>query len=586
MFSAEILQRSISPRGMSFKVAEAPAAPVQEKIAGVSTYTHDRRFYKAVVAGKSLSGAIVQTEVEFSLPIPDKDGVFEIVGSRRYIAQEGFIDLHRFQLGKPVDFIFRSRTRVFLMALNEIFNGAFLEFFMRGQPPTSGDIQSAIDSWLRSSPLTQEVPESEIGLESLRDLVYLRVGSAGLDTTHRRFSTNMWNRIDPSSTPQGEKVNISYRMASGSTMVGGNLRPGNSMFCSVTERYGIAGKYSPRRLHLVRSGIEHALKLVNFERPLVGNAGIPGRHLVTAIMNYRAHTGEDAIVISESASKKLTAIKHYKEQVWSIGEIHMKVSEGDTVTPGQVLAEVIDPLDGSKTEVHVRKPKYPTRVESMRAVRTEISGIKAVRVDVMLRAEIPVESGDKLYTRAAVKGVARIVPDEKMPLTARGVRVEAIISPESVIGRRAMLVYWEMMANVYSLRTKQPVMFDHMNPKPTFEEFVELGYGDGVKLSLNEVELPEETFVGVTFFLRDSNLAREKMSGHGDGIVLNGMRVPVDSAKVSGQKRDLAKALAMLARGLSYNFTHSLIMNMHGQHAYRELIKVLNGSTESQKASE
>lgn len=582
MFSPEALQKFISPRGMAFKVTEVSVPPIKDTIAGITKYSQDRRFYCAEVSGYDRTGQLVATKVNFSIPVPDRQGVFEVNGSQRYIAQEGFIDLHRFKLGKPVDFIFRGSTRVFMIALNEIFNGAFLEFFMRGQPPTSNDIQNAIDSWIKSSALTQAVPESEIGRDSLRDLVYLRVGSAGLDTTHRRFSNTMWARIDPSSTPQGEKVNISYRMAHNATLLGNNLRPGDSIFCTTTHLYGIAGKYSPRRLHLVRSGIEHALKLVKFEKPLVGNEGLPGRHLVTAIMNYRSHTGEDAIVISESAATKLTAIKRYKEQVWSLGEIHMKVKEGDVITPGQLLAEVIDPLDGSKAEVHAMKARYSTTVETMRAVQTEISGIKAVRIDIILRGELPVESGDKLYTRAAVKGVARVVPDDKMPVTPNGVRVEAIISPESVIGRRAMLVYWEMMANVYRLKTKEPVIADHIHPKPTFEDLVEMGYGDGVKLTLKDETLPEETFVGLTFFLRDSNLAREKMSGHNDRIVLNGMQVPVDDAKVSGQKRDLSKSLAMLARNLTYNFQHSLRANMHGKHAYRELIKVLR-SSEPQK---
>ena len=557
------------------KIAEVEPKEHLQTVAGITAWGFDRKFYHASVEGYLRDQTHAKCELDFSIPVPDQHGVFEIAGQRRYIAQEGLIDLGSYVPGRPPEFLFRPRTRVFLMALREIFSGMFYEFFMRGQPPNSVELQTAIDAWIKSSPMTQEVPDNGIGLESLKELVYLRVGSDGLDTTHRQFSERLWGKIDPASTPQGGKVNLAFRRSRGSELQGSMLQAGNSLFCTTTATYGIAAKLSPRRVHLVRAGIEHAMPLVKFENPLVGAAGVPGRHLRTAIMNLRAHAGEDAVVISASAAEKMTAIRKYKEQVYGLGEIHMKVKEGDPVVPGQVLAEVVDPLDGQKTEVHARKTKYPCFVESLKAVRTAISGIPTVRVDVHLRADIPVETGDKLYARAGQKGVARVVKDEHMPVLPDGRIVEAIISPESVVGRRAMLVYWEMMANEYVRKTKEPVNADHLNPSPTFQEFVTLGYGDGVKLTYEGEPLNEETFVGLTFFMRVDKLAREMLSCHDDKPTLNGLKLPVDSAKVSGQKRDLAKALAMLGRGLKRNFTYSLVWNMFGGHAYRELTKVL-----------
>lgn len=575
MFSPSTLETYIHPRGLNMKVTTVEPKETQKSVAGITAWGQDRKFYHAVVEGHLRDETLAKCEIDFSIPIPDQHGVFEISGTRRYIAQEGIIDLGAFQFGKPFEFFFRGRTKVFLMALKEIFSGMFYEFFMRGQPPNSTEIQTAIDAWIKSSPMTQEVPDNGIGLESLKELVYLRVDGDSLDTTNRRYSDRLWGMIDPASTPQGNKVNLAYRRAHGSELQGSTLKPGKSLFCSTTEVYGIAAKLSPRRIHLIRSGIEHAMPLVKYENPLVGTAGVAGRHLRTAIMNLRAHAGEDAVVISVSAAEKMKAIRTYKEQVYGMGEIHMKVKEGDPVQPGQILAEVVDPLDGSKTEVHARKAKYPCFVEQLKAVRTAVSGIPTVRIDVKLRAEIPVETGDKLYTRAGQKGVARVVRDEHMPVMPDGRIIEAIISPESVVGRRAMLVYWEMMANEFVRKTKEPVNADHVNPSPTFEEFVNLGYGDGTQLTYDGEVLPEQTFVGLTFFMRVDKLAREMLSCHDDQITLNGLRLPVDSAKVSGQKRDLAKALAMLGRGLNYNFTHSLIWNGFSKHAFKELTKIL-----------
>lgn len=572
MFAAAELEQHIRPRGFMMRVVDSTRVdPLPTKVQG---YLSDRKYYEATLEGKQFSGIWSKCTTKFSIPKPDGSGIFEINGQRRMIVHEGAIDMGSIDLWNRPKLLFRSPTRTLLMALNEIFNAAFMEFFMRGQPPMETELQNAIDNWFVTSTTTQEAPDTSVGIEDIQRMVYLRVPT---DEPYRHFDKSMWNVLDPASTPQGDKVGLSFRLAKGAEIRGTVAVPGPSMFCDIVENYGIAGVYTPRRTHLMRTGFAHSMPLVRYERPLVGNPGLAGRHLRTAIMNYRAYTGEDAIVISKSAAEKLTAIRRKRERFFSMSEPHMLVKEGDVIGPGDIIAEVTDPITNEKKLMTARRIVFASRIEGIRQMRTVTAGLPALRTDLLCRAEITVETGDKLFTRGAIKGVANVLDDDHMPLMPDGNPIEAIISPESVVNRRAMSTYWEMMANAYVLGTGGSVNANHSNPSPSFSEFVNMGYGEPCRLRLNDEFLPEETFCGPLFFLRIDKLARENMAAHDGSTILNGMRLPVDQARMSGQKRDLAKGFAYLARDLGVNFAHSLKQNMHGQHAFRELVKVLEG---------
>jgi hypothetical protein len=255
----------------------------------------------------------------------------------------------------------------------------------------------------------------------------------------------------------------------------------------------------------------------------------------------------------------------------------MLLAEGDVISPGDAIAEINDALTGTKQTIKAKRIVYPSVIESIRKVVTQTAGMPALRIDVVCRAEVEAETGDKLFTRSAIKGVANVLDDDHMPVLPTGERVEAVISPESVINRRAMSTFWEMMANSYVLGTGNEVSGSHTNPRPSFQELVDMGYGKPCRLMFNDEPLPEETFCGPVFFIRIDKLARENMTAHDGTRILNGMRVPVDSARLSGQKRDLAKGFAFLARDLGVNFAHSLRHNMYGQFAMSQLAKVLEG---------
>jgi hypothetical protein len=573
MFAPAEIEQYVRPRGFFHKVADAQK-PEAAQGSGIASYSSDRRYYKGSLEGKQLGGVWARCEFGFSLPVPDDMGIFEISGQRRMIVHEAIQDLGGMDLKAPMRLLFRTPTRVLLMNLNEIFNAAFMEFFMRGQPPTDVELQTAIDRWFVTSPNTQEAPETAVGIRDIQRMVYLRVAPT---EENRRFHPSFWGVLDPSSTPQGNQVGLSYRMTKGAEIRGSVAVPGWNLFSDVVEDYGIAGCYTPRRMHLMRTGFAHSLPLVRFERPLVGNPGLAGRHLTTAIMNYRAYTGEDAIVISRSAAAKLTAIRRKRERFFTMSEPHLKVKEGDVILPGQEIAEIVDALNGQKSVVFARRIVFPSRIEWIKRVRTQTAGLPALRIDLMCRADVEVETGDKLFTRSAIKGVANVLDDDHMPVMPDGSPVEAVISPESVVSRRAMSTYWEMMANAYVRATGGTVDANHVAPSPTFREFVDRGYGKPVRLSLNGMALPQDTFCGPLYFLRNDNLARERVAAHEGTLVLNGMRLPVDDARTSGQKRDLAKGFAFLARDLGVNFAYSLRQNMHGQHAMGQLIKVLEG---------
>jgi hypothetical protein len=331
----------------------------------------------------------------------------------------------------------------------------------------------------------------------------------------------------------------------------------------------------PRRTHITRSAYESHINLDTYEEPLVGNPGLSGRHLLTAIMRYGTLTGEDAIVISQSAADKMQSAQAIQESFFATGSFKLLVSEGDYITPDEVYAEVTDPITQQVTYNQPRRVKSKALVKQIRHYASSYFGVEATRVKLTCIASAPAATGDKVFTRGAIKGVLRVVPDEQMPRTASGELVEAIVSPESVVGRRAMSVYWEGMANKH-VQGGGKVLVDHFDPRPSFEEFVNMGYGDPEPLTLNGQPLPEQTWVAPIYFIRLDKIAREIVSVHYGAQAVNGMGLPIDSAQAAGQKRDFAKGASMIARGMTNILTEMITKDMKAPHALKELRKVLD----------
>jgi DNA-directed RNA polymerase beta subunit len=251
-----------------------------------------------------------------------------------------------------------------------------------------------------------------------------------------------------------------------------------------------------------------------------------------------------------------------------------EVKEGDYINPDMVIAETTDPVTGEKTQVRPKKWKSTSQIKSIRIFRSTYFGVQASRVRISCIASAPAQSGDKVFTRGAIKGVVRVIPDEMMPKLENGETIEAIVSPDSVVGRRAMSVYWEGMANWYAEHGGE-VIVDHFKPEPSFKELVDRGYGDGDFLWLGGEKLPEKTWFAPIYFIRLDKISHQIVSFQNGEQPVNGIGLAVDKASAGGQKRDFAKGAAMVAKGMG-NILETLIRdNLKAPHAIKELTKVL-----------
>lgn len=144
--------------------------------------------------------------------------------------------------------------------------------------------------------------------------------------------------------------------------------------------------------------------------------------LLTAYMNFWGLEQEDAIVISESAARRLSVYK-IKEDILSF-------------VPSSIPDDIID------MEIYCSSDDFSRIPHGMKKFYRGNGN----RIIVKKRYEFPVQLGDKITTRYGCKGVvSRIVPDEEMPCLEDGRRIQVIQSPLAVLNRRNIAQYYEAL---------------------------------------------------------------------------------------------------------------------------------------------
>jgi len=192
-----------------------------------------------------------------------------------------------------------------------------------------------------------------------------------------------------------------------------------------------------------------------------------GKNLRVAYMPYKGLNFEDAIVVSDSAAKKLASEHMYTEKMdfdnmtsakrsafvsmfpaqYNRAQLD-KIGDDGIVMPGAIV-EPDDPLilatqrrtskgagmlyRGAKSPFRdasvVWKHHFPGRVTD---VWSDKNGVK-----VAVQAYAPAEVGDKLSGRYGDKGViGAVVPDDQMPMDEGGNPLEVLLNPLGVISRK------------------------------------------------------------------------------------------------------------------------------------------------------
>lgn len=225
-----------------------------------------------------------------------------------------------------------------------------------------------------------------------------------------------------------------------------------------------------------------------------------------AYMNYYGYTFEDGIVISSSMADKLTHVNRERLQygidnieginyVPTKGEILHKnstVFSYDAGTTNDKLLRIKELFDLPKIDT-IDVP-LPSHIEDGKIIGTEIvyrdnmsTDFKSKFIDSTYDATIDynyivyitveyynkAKIGDKVTNRYGSKGViTKVVNDVLMPVDEDGVRVDLIMSPDSIISRKNVAQLPEVeLGNILSRMAKMELPTDH--------EVFKLLYGEG-----------------------------------------------------------------------------------------------------------
>lgn len=516
-----------------------------------------------------------------ALPIISKDGRFMLKDGERVVVHRCFPDY-----SAPADqrrFFFRKPATVVIDQLQKAFAEAMKDFYFTGVPPHSQSVRQKIRRIFTDSVFFPILNQNPIARQSLHELVYLDIPSS-LNLEDMRFPRELDGILDPTSTSQGTKINRAYRMCEGVEIHSeGTAQSHGSPMCSTNMANALAVDMSMRN-HLLRTSFEGSLELEKAEKPYICGARhmLEGKHLNVALMNFKADTWEDCIAISQSCATSFAAMRYHTEVIESHGPIALKVRPGQEIRNHEHLADGVDDK-GKPQSFYSRKMLTEGWVDRITVTRSMKQDRPILRWRFWMVRRAPLMTGDKITTRFGTKGVVKVIPDELMPQMLDGTPVDACISPESVIGRKASGVLWEMMLNKKLQSEDRRIVLEHgkqlfvhlEDSLPTFKDLVEEGWGAKTQLIWKRNKLPHQTFIGPLYTVRLDKLAQEQASIQAGDQHTNHHGVPVDSGKLGGQKRDLAKLIAMESHGYVEIIEHNLHDHTAGVDHFAKLASVL-----------
>jgi DNA-directed RNA polymerase beta subunit len=230
-----------------------------------------------------------------------------------------------------------------------------------------------------------------------------------------------------------------------------------------------------------------------------------GTNLRVAYMPYKGLNYEDAIVVSESAARKLSSEHMYqntldgddnrevsrrafmslypttftRKQLETIDDKGV-VKKGSIVKPGDPLLLAVD--RAKRTAVHKgHKPMFSdsslTWDHDVDGVVTDVDQMDDGGYNVVVRAYTPLMEGDKLAGRYGDKGVvSRIIPDDQMIHDKEGKPYEILLNPQGIISRGNPAQVHEALLGKVARKRGQPYRIPAFM-KESFVDFVskELG---------------------------------------------------------------------------------------------------------------
>ena len=270
-----------------------------------------------------------------------------------------------------------------------------------------------------------------------------------------------------------------------------------------------------------------------------------GTNMRVAYLNYDGKVFEDAVVVSESAAKRMTSEHMYhvkegndktvvrdkekyrglfpsrfnKKQFATINSEGF-VRTGTVLQHGDPLILSVEERDSSQRTLgrSVRKDVSTTWQHHFPGVVTD--AVKSRQgVHLGIRANVPMQVGDKLSNRFGAKGVvSEIVPDVKMPADANGRPFEVLLSPQGIVTRTNPAQKIEVQLGKIAAKTGKPYRLPGFteNRDESLEEFASSELRRNRLSDTEDIQDPRtgktipEVFTGVSYFYKLQHTAEGK----------------------------------------------------------------------------
>lgn len=314
-----------------------------------------------------------------------------------------------------------------------------------------------------------------------------------------------------------------------------------------------------------------------------------GKNLLTALLPDRGHTFEDGISISESAAKKLTsrhiAVKEFPLDEGSFADLNkFRISYPGHVTEAHAsrmdadgVIKIGEKVGRGEHVVLGLRRRVPTQEEAVlnkvsRKLYKPLTNAAVtwdrndqgtvVRVDrlkdkikVYVQYDSPAKEGDKLSGMGyGDKGIiAMIRPDEQMPVTRDGKRIEVLFNPIGHLGRKNPGAHHEGSFGAMAQRDGKPFHIDSFTSE-NYDEMVDAGLKqrgipDGEDLIDPETQrvLPKIK-IGPRYFMKLKHRVEDKFSARDTaGYDVDG--APLRGGEEGAKRTDPLQLFAILAHG-------------------------------------
>lgn len=278
-----------------------------------------------------------------------------------------------------------------------------------------------------------------------------------------------------------------------------------------------------------------------------------GLNLRVGYAPFRGRNYEDAVVISESAAKKLTSQHMYQHEAEWDDNTHVGKKAFVSLFPGEYDKKVLDNFDDNGAIkkgaivnfgdplvlVAKKREQVYGKVHRGRGgsfanetltwehhtpgVVTDVEHTKK-GVSVVVKSASPMEVGDKLTGRFGDKGVvAEIVPDDQMPADQNGSPLEILVSPLGLISRVNPAQIVEAALSKVAAKTGKPYKIKDFDNDKDLIEFAQQELAKHGMSDLEDLTDPDTgrkirgVLTGQRFFMKLHHTAESKGQGRATG---------------------------------------------------------------------